>query len=275
MNTAFFDTHAGIYRCYSRYWDSDKSGQYYNGWRAIQSTTSEDFIHWTPQVHNKYIGQDRLYEHFYTNATRNIPGAEHILVSFPMRFAETRKKVGYFNDTGVSDSIFMTSRDGVNWDRTFKNAWIYPEMGDRNWTERSYITLSGFVDMNDEFNFYASDHYQWDDGGINRYSIPWMRFASLYGDNDGAEIITKPLEMTGNDLSINYRTSAFGSVRIAVMDEDAHIIEGMGYDDCPEIYGNELRYTVKWNGRSVCKLAGKKVKLGIKLLGAHLYSITF
>ena len=73
VNVALWDPHIGRYRLFSRYFDSTGDRV-----RAIQSCTSEDFIHWTPPQPHQYA-DDVPLEHFYTNATTPCPGAEHIL----------------------------------------------------------------------------------------------------------------------------------------------------------------------------------------------------
>ena len=105
------------------------------GVRAIQSCTSDDFIHWTTPEHHVYE-EGVPFEHFYTNATTLCPGAEHILLSFPMRFVPERTKDTEGMDYpggGISDAVFMTSRDGVHWDRTFMDAWLRAGLDQRNW----------------------------------------------------------------------------------------------------------------------------------------------
>ncbi|MEI6578331.1 MAG: hypothetical protein WCN92_02575, partial [Eubacteriales bacterium] len=269
MNTAFFDTKSNVYRCYSRYWQ--KGG--YSGCRAIQSCTSEDFLNWSEPVPNSYIGKEEITEHYYTNATRPVPGAEHIFVSFPMRFMVDRKKLIDYNNNGVSDAVFLSSRDGINWSNPFKTAWICPSLNERNWTQRNYITVSGIIDAGDEFYFYVEEKYMWDDCSIVRYSIPKYRFGSVYANSDGGTILTKPFIYSGEGLFINYATSGAGFISAAVLDEKDDVIKGYDFEDCGEIYGNELEKEVLWAGKSLGELNGKTIKLSIKLNDAHLYAI--
>lgn len=110
LNTAFWDETAQLYRCYSRYFG--------NGGRAIQSCTSRDFLHWSATQPNRYAA-GVPNEQFYTNATRPCPGAPHLFLSFPKRFLPERKKFPDYKEPGVSDAMFMSSRDGVNWGGVF------------------------------------------------------------------------------------------------------------------------------------------------------------
>ncbi len=270
MNTAFYDPHAGKYRCYSRYFTKGD----WHGFRAIQSCTSDDFHHWSGQTKNNYIGQDEIYEHFYTNAVRPVPGAEHMLVSVPMRFAESRKKLPDYGAPGVSDCVFMTSRDGVNWARTFREAWIYGGLTPREWTQRCFITMSGIIPLNGEFSFYVMKNYDWENdssgegAGIWRYTVPEYRFASVHAGADGGEFTTKPFLWEGEKLGINYNTSAVGYIKAAVVGA-----EGFGFDDCGEIYGNELHREITWNGRTLKYFSGKEIKLAFQLNDAYLYAL--
>ncbi|MHB1153316.1 MAG: hypothetical protein ACYCWE_06300 [Eubacteriales bacterium] len=270
MNTAFYDRNAKKYRCYSRYFTQGD----WHGFRAIQSCTSEDFHNWSKQTYNNYIGQDEIYEHFYTNATRPVPGAEHMLVSIPMRFAESRKKLPEHNYTGVSDCVLMTSRDGINWNRPFKEAWIYGGLTPREWTQRCFITMSGIIPVNDDFSFYIMKNYMWDNNdsnegaGIWRYTIPAYRFASVYAGAAGGEFTTKPFIWEDESIGINYNTSAVGFIKAAVIGAD-----GFGFDECGEIFGNELSHEITWNGKTLKEFNGKEIKLAFKLNDAYLYAI--
>ena len=124
VNVALWDSHAGCYRLFSRYLDESAGAD--KGVRAIQSCISDDFIHWSEPVPHHY-DDDVPLEHFYTNATAPCPGAEHILLSFPMRFVPERTKYNEGMDypgDGISDAVFMSSRDGIHWDRTFMESWL-------------------------------------------------------------------------------------------------------------------------------------------------------
>ena len=268
MNLAFYDTAAGCYRCYSRYAFEDRV-------RCIQSCTSRDFLHWTDPVPNQYPDLAEM-EQLYTNAATPIPGAEHMLLSLPMRFADHRETTvdcsqsGYLSGRadvsyrkGLSDCVLMTSRDGVVWDRKLKDAWITGGLSPHEWTQRSFITLGGVIVRGEDFYLYTEKNYMWNDDGIFLYKIPRYRFMSLYADDSGGHILTKPLTMTGDTFHLNFATSAYGSIRIRVLAED-------GTDLCrsPELYGNELSRPVTFPG-----LAGKTVRLSISLNAAHLYAM--
>jgi len=267
MNIAFWNPHTKKYHCYSRYFDKQaKSERCPAGCRAIQSCTSEDFLHWTDPVPNEY--EDGLADQLYTNAAGVIPGAEHIMISLPMRFQEQRQKVMTFNgnaygNRGVSDAILMTSRDGVFWDRTVADAWLSGGLCEKEWTQRNFIPCAGIVTRGDWFYFYVEKHYMWDDDGIWAYAVPKYRLISLYADTRGGSFTTKLLQFDSDSIFLNYSTSAYGYVKVTVLDES-----GAELFVSDELYGNELSHKLCVEG-----LGGKKGRLKIELNEAHLYAM--
>lgn len=274
LNIVFFDNPARLYRCYYRYFENEqKAHNVYQGVRAIASAYSKDLLNWSKPAENQYDDKAPV-EHLYTNNTVACPGAEHIFLSFPMRFMPERKKVSSYNENGVSDNVFMTSRDGVYWDRTFAEPWVRPSMDIRCWTQRNHNPVRGIFVKDNVMNFYVTEHYEWDDCHIRRYTLPMHRFASIRGDYSGATVITKPFTAKADRLLINYASSAAGDISFAVLDESKNMIDGFTFDDCGEIYGNELDYEVKWGSNSFSQIINKKIRLAIKLKEADLYAIT-
>lgn len=274
MNMAFWNPATGKYHCYSRYCyipgEAYGSKHAYNitgNLRAIQSCTSEDFLHWSDPVENEYAEGCPIDE-LYTNAARPIPGAEHILLSLPMRFHAYRKKLpkydhNVYGSDGVSDAILMTSRDGVHWDRSVKDAWLSGGLCEREWTQRNFIVSGGIIERNDSFYFYVEKHYMWDDCGIWVYSVPKYRLMSLYADGEGGSFVTKPLHFESDTISFNYATSAYGYLRVHVRDTNGKTVY-----TSDELYGNELSDTLTIPG-----LAGTDGTLFIEMKEAHLYAL--
>jgi hypothetical protein len=88
--------------------------------------------------------------------------------------------------------------------------------------------------------------------------------------------VTNPLRFSGKQLTINYATSAAGSVRIEIQDVDGKALVGFSADDCPEHYGDSVHQTVAWKGGAdVSTLAGKPVRLRFVIKDADLYSFQF
>ncbi len=270
LNVAFWDELAGCYRCFSRY-SHVENGQKV---RAIQSSTSPDFIHWTPPEPHRYAaGVPR--EHFYTNATVQCPGTPHIFLSFPKRFVPNRKKVESRATGGVSDAVFMSSRDGVHWDRRFLEAWVRPGLDERNWTDRNNMPAWGIVQISPaEFSVYISEHYRWDDNRLRRMTIRRHGFVSVHAGYEGGEMLTRPVRFSGRHLILNFSTSAVGSVLIEIQDEQGRPLDGYRLSDMEPLYGDELDGTVAWkNGRDLAAFIGKPVRFRFLLKDADLFAL--
>ena len=92
----------------------------------------------------------------------------------------------------------------------------------------------------------------------------------------GGEFLTKPLRFDGNRLTINFSTSAAGSVWAELQTADGEPIDGFRLDQCDEIIGDEIARTVTWRGSAnLAPAAGKPVKIRFKMKDADIYSIQF
>ena len=258
QNLAFWDTTRNRYTCFSRIG--------FNKVRAVQSNTSTDFLTWTEPVPHKYA-EGVPWEHFYTSATVPCPTAPHLFLSFPKRFVPARKKVPEHEGPGVSDAVFMSSRDGVNWDRPFLEAWVRPGPDLKNWTDRNNMTANGIIESSDtEWSLYISEHYRHADHRIRRLSVRKQGFASMHADAKGGEFTTHPLKFTGKNLMLNYSTSAAGSIQIDALDESGKVVATM-----PELYGDEFEA----KALDVSKLSGRIISLRVRMKDADLYALRF
>lgn len=272
QNLAFWNPIFGCYMDFHR--------DFKDGVRQIMTCTSTDFINWTePQWLN--FG-DAPIEHLYTNAVLPYYRAPHILIGFPKRFMESRKKMVDDPWYGVSDGVFMSSRDGLNWHRWLE-AFIRPGLQKERWWQRNNMTAWGVLvtksdipGVPDELSIYSSEAYCTNNNRLRRYTLRIDGFVSINAPYIGGEMITKPLIFDGNELIINYSTSAAGSIRVEIMDKDGNPIPGFTMAECPEIYGDEIEKVVEWNsGSDVGSLKGQIVKLRFALKDADLYSIRF
>lgn len=268
QNLAFWDTTRGRYTCFSRI--------FIKGVRAVQSNSSQDFLAWDEPVAHEYSEGVPL-EHFYTSATVPCPTAPHLLVCFPKRYIPDRLKVAEHKIKGVSDAVFMSSRDGVHWDRPFLEAWVRPGPDQKNWTDRNNMTANGVIETGDgEWSLYISEHYRSADNRLRRMTVRKQGFASMHAGAKAGEFVTKPLLFTGGKLLLNYATSAAGSVQVEVQDEAGNVVPGFGLADMAELYGDELEGVATWkSGSDVSSLVGKPVRLRVVMKDADLYAWRF
>ncbi len=103
-----------------------------------------------------------------------------------------------------------------------------------------------------------------------------MAWQSLQADYDGGEWVSKSLAFTGKELSLNFATSAGGSIRVELQDSEGTALPGFALADCREVIGNEIDRRVRWrSGSDVSALAGHPVRIRMRMKDADLYSFRF
>jgi len=272
QNLAFWNPVTGCYMDFHR--------DFHNGVRQIMTCSSKDFINWTEPRWLDF--GDAPLEHLYTNAVTPYYRAPHILIGFPKRFMESRKKLTDDPWTGVSDGVFMSSRDGLHWNRWLE-AFIRPGLQKERWWQRNNMTAWGILvtksdiqGMPDELSIYSSEAYCTDSNRLRRYTLRVDGFVSVSAPYAGGEMLTKPLIFDGKELVINYSTSGAGSIKVEIMDKDGKPTPGFTIEECPEIFGDEIEKVVEWkSGSDVSKLKGQVVRLRFAIKDADLYSIRF
>jgi hypothetical protein len=267
QNLAFWDTERQRYVAFVR--------DFHDGVRDIRTSTSTDFRTWTDPVYLDY--GDAPHEQFYTNAITTYFRAPHMFLGFPKRFVPGRTVVTEQPEPGVSDGIFMSSRDGFHWDRRFREAFIRPGLDRLNWMHRSNMTAWGLLPTAPgEISLYYSEHYNTPQNQLRRATVRTDGFASAHAPAAGGELVTHPLTFEGRELILNYSTSAAGSVQVEIEDADGRPLPGFALSDCPEIYGDEIERVARWKpGGDVGRLAGRPVRLRFVMKDADLYSLRF
>ena len=301
QNLAFWDGARGEYRAYWRYYTGGvivgRGGQ---GFRAIRTATSKDFLHW--ENHTDLAYGDAPPEQLYTNQIKPYHRAPHLLLGFPARYMDRgwsdsmrvlperehrelrAASAGQRLGTTLTDSLFMASRDGVNfkrWNESFlrpgierEGTWAY---GDHYMAWQVVETKSALEGAPNELSLYATESY-WtgNSSALRRYTLRLDGFVSVNAPMSGGELVTRPLTFKGNTLTLNFATSAAGSVRIEMQDAAGKPLPGFALDDCPPIFGDAIERAVSWrNGREVRAIAGKPVRLRFVLRDADVYAFQF
>ena len=282
QNLAFWSAAEQQYVCYFRVFQ-DKI-------RRIARAVSDDFVEWSAPVLMGYRhrGGESPIEHLYTNQTHPYFRAPHLYVSIAARFMPGRQVLSdeqaeainvnprYFKDT--SDAILMTSRPGSDvYDRTFLSSFIRPGIGAHNWVSRTnYPALNVVQTGPTEMSVYLNQDYAQPTAHLRRYSMRLDGFASAQADYQGGELITKPLMFSGNQLAINFATSAAGGVRVEIQGLDGMPIPGFALSDARVQIGNEIERIVSWKaGTDLSQLSGHPVRLRFVMQDADLYAFQF
>lgn len=274
QNVLLYDLAARRYRIYSRIYQPAVPGG--PSLRCILNSESADLAHWSEPVPNRYV-QGPQPDELYTNATVVCPGAEHQLLAFPMRFVPAVNVVEPRRESGISDAVFMSSRDGVLWDRRFMDSWIGGGLDERNWTQRSMMPARGILTTDPEhFSVYVLEHYCWPDARIVRYELRRHGFASLHAGAGGGSMQSRPLIFTGGRLLLNARTAVTGRIRVGIWDVAAGCFApGFAPEDSAPWRGDATGRAVDFRGASLARLAGRPVALHMELELADLFAFQF
>jgi hypothetical protein len=230
---------------------------------------------------------DTPHEQLYTNQTSPYYRAPQIYVSIAARFMKHRQVLTeeeakalnvnpkYFKD--CSDAIFMTTRGGNRYYRTFLESFIRPGIGLDNWVSRSnYPALNVVQTSPTEMSVYLNQDYAQPGAHLHRYSLRIDGFISVNAPYSGGELITKPVIFKGDEMVINFSTSAAGYVKVELQDADGKPIKGFELDRSKEIIGNEIEKKVTWKDSPDLKaLNGKPVRIRFVMKDADLYSFRF
>ena len=88
--------------------------------------------------------------------------------------------------------------------------------------------------------------------------------------------MTRPLVFEGGELTLNYATSAAGSLQVEIQDAAGRPVPGFSLADSPQIFGDRIDGPVAWNGGAeLGELAGNPIRLRVVLKDADLYSFRF
>lgn len=256
QNVVFWSEHEQRYVCYFRVTDN----RFTPGVRSVRRTTSKDFLHWSePQD----VRMNLPGEHLYTSNIEPYFRAPHVYIGLPTRFMRNRGS--------STDILFVSSRDGLGFDRVVKDAFIRPGLERAAWGNRAnYAAYHIIPTSKEEISIYVS--------GGRRYTLRTDGFVSINAPHEGGELITKPLIFEGERLVVNYSSSAAGCVKVEIQDAHGRPVRGYTLEECRQIVGDEIERTVEWNGdagRDVSKLAGKPIRLRFVMQDADLFSFHF
>ena len=131
--------------------------------------------------------------------------------------------------------------------------------------------------MPPELSLYVTEGY-WTGRStkVRRYTSRIDGFVSMHAPPAGGVCLTKPLIYSGRHLVLNYATSAAGSMRVEVQDQEGRPVPGFSLDESNEIFGDSINQVAHWKGGSdLGALAGQPVRIRFVLKDADLYSVQF
>jgi hypothetical protein len=308
LNTASWDSFHNEYRVYYRDvhpWNGPPRPKKDLDVRDVRLATSKDFIHWNDDRTILRYG-DAPDEELYTNGITPYYRAPHILVGFPTRYIQRnwepmfeqlpnpeyrreRSEKDMRSGTAVTDGLFMTSRDGLNfhrWDEPFltpgiarKHNWVY---GDCYQSHGLIETVAEDPEAPPEISFFVGEDYGSKTrlASLRRYTVRLDGFACLHAAREPKTVVTRPLIFDGKTLTLNMGVSAAGYVMVEFLDSDGNPIPGFSGIDACKMFGDDISLKALFRrGESatgdVSSLAGKPVKIRFTLCEARLYAMQF
>lgn len=297
-HVVYWDSNLGKYVAYLRIWHIPKTGEK-GGWdirdrgglRWVERFVSADLETWSEPELLRFrdaSGRDAPAEHIYQFNAEQYVRAPHLRVVIAPRDVLGRSLPPLANwdlggrDKQISEGMFMTSRDGLTWDRTFMEAVFRPGPNPGNWAWKTMWPVRGFIQTGPrELSGYTYENAIWGTRAsgnppVRRWAWRLDGFASVTAGAAGGEMITKPIVFSGRRLVLNYETAAAGSIRVEVQDPAGVPIPGYGLADCPDRFGDEIEGVMQWNnGPDLGPFVGKPVRLRFVLKDADLYSMRF
>jgi hypothetical protein len=266
QNLAFWDSYTNQYRDYHR--------TFVDGVRAIMTSTSSDFIHWSKPVLLEYQ-KGFPVQHLYTNAVLPYGRAPHLMIGFPSRYLP--------NEGQRVEPTLMISRDGVRFHRWLDA--VVPESApkDRRGNRSNYMAW-GLVEIPgrpNHLSVYASEaYYTGPDSRLRRFEYRKDGFVSIRAGRKVGDIITKAFVLgdLAERLTLNFQAKQNGFIKVAIEEADGKPIGGFSDSDCSILTGDSLEHQVSWNGNAdISHLIRKHpiVRLRFKMKNSDLFSMRF
>lgn len=180
-----------------------------------------------------------------------LPGTECLEASFSLRTAE--------QDETITD-LRLRFRSGSGAQAAPEEPWLHPPVGRR----ASYAGVERIIVLSD--TAWAADVRLTLANGkkaLCRCVLRPYGLAGLWAGFSGGMLVTRPLLCTGNQLLLNYATSAAGSIRAGILEaEHNRPVPGRSVEDCGALYGNALAEKVRFRGNAdLSELRGKRIRL--------------
>ncbi len=207
-------------------------------------------------------------------------------VAFPTVWHSRQKWFGDRIDPEASDWCdvqFAVSRDGVNWQRPWREPVIPVGLPGSGGEAQVYV--AGMVNCGDEiFVYYATvprPHLTGDlvtpvENVVARAIWRKDGLTSVDAPYEGGEFTTPLVTFGTPALELNARTGGGGFICLEILDQDGHPIRGFTLAESERIRGNSLRHVPTWkSGAKFSDLAGRPVRLRFVMRDAKLYAMQF
>jgi hypothetical protein len=230
--------------------------------RLVARMESSDFIHWSPAVEVLSATDDQPERQPYA-----MPVFQHAGMYLGLLMVFNTK-------TGTVDCELTRSVDTVSWERVCDGTPLLPLGPAGAYDSGCIYAAAAPVFTKDGVRIYYGGsnglHSSWRDGFFCLAHLRPDGFAAVEPAADGQ---TATMITTAVDCGTNLRISAdapSGTVRVGVVGTSDLTLES-----CKPTSGAVSDHIVKWRGKDLRALHGKKVQLLFELKAAKLYSFSF
>jgi hypothetical protein len=188
-----------------------------------------------------------------------------------------------------------TSRDGINWDRTWDRKAFIPRGPAGNYDHGQVsIGTSAPIEVGENMYIYycttPKGQVDWDqDAAVSMARLRKDRFIGQRAGEKTGYLLTRQFVLEGSRLVLNtavhqhaYFKRGLDGMRVAIIQEPDHqtpenafetAVPGFSLKDCDFFESDNTSYVVTWKGNSdLSALKGRKVYLRFEMRNAALYS---
>ncbi len=266
-NNALWAPELQRYVCITRGWS--------DGIRTVLRSESEDFLHWTApaEIMRGAGAHDQIY---------SMPICQYgaLTIGLPSIFHKGDPKAA---DWDTVDTELAVSVDTVNWQRVCPGQALIPR-GPGSYPDGAYdcgcIYAAAPLLHGDEILIYYGGgnggHNDWRESSLNLATLGRDRFAGYVPQDSRAPatLLTAPLRLTGEKLSINAELFAGGAIRASLIGSDGAALTGFEYEDCLAVKSGGLACELSWRGENPLRYRGETLRLLFELNKAKLYAVT-
>jgi hypothetical protein len=279
----FWDAPRKVFAIYGKMWiDGPDGGMHWK--HAMGRIDSADFVHWSkPQLILTPDDLDPASVEFHTTPVFAYGG---YYIS-PLQILNRAK------NGGVVDIEFAVSRDGLKWQRPFRQSFWLARSGDNAFDSGSLFVCPQPVIAADEMRFYYGAYSQGATGGDDYSLASGIGLATMKRDrfvgiepvalsdqptlkkalHNVGQVTLKAMDLSNvGAIELNADAKA-GSIRVEILSEGGQRIRGFTSDDAEPITGDSLRHPVVWKISRPLP-AAPRCLIRVHLKNATLYGVT-
>jgi hypothetical protein len=291
----FYDPRREAFVGYGKMWTPWPDGHL--AWKhAMGRIESKDFIHWSkPELILTVNDRDPAQIEFHTTPVFFYNGMYFSLNQILDRSA------------GSMDAEFMSSRDGIRWDRSFAGTFAIPRGAPGRFDAGSVITNGTPIILEKEMRFYYGGYRGTAIGGVGFNEAktgekdfhsgiglaiaPRDRFVAIGVNplspvwdqkknqpkraNTIGHVTLKALDLTGVERITLNADASKGGVRLEMLNEDGYRLRGFTKEDAVPMVTDDLAHAARWKDKQVRDLPPGRYQLRIHLeKAADLFAVT-